>query len=114
VRKPIVAIAVDHNVATSLKKQGLSWAEIFDRFDASNKISLTNLQADTLCTSGFAEWASRKDGFLRIVIKARFEAFTKLRDLSVKAGDYVAKNRRADWVGPFLRDQFRKPERSNG
>jgi len=114
VRKPIVAIAVDYADAATLKEQGLSWAEVFDRFKGSAEISLTHLQADALCTGNFAEWAGRRDGFLRVVIKARFEAFAKMRDLSASAGEYVEKHRKDGWVGPFLRDQFRKPERSNG
>ena len=109
-RKPIVAIAVDYAEATNLKGQGLSWAEVFDRFEGSAKISLTHVQADALCTRNFAEWAGRRDGFLRVVIKARFEAFAKLRDLSALAGKHVEKHRKEGWVGPFLRDQFRKLE----
>jgi len=104
VRKPIIAVLADHAQAHSLRAQGLSWTEVFERFAGNPTISLTKEQAKEWEKNSLAEWAGRG----RLLITARREAFAKLRDLSTKVGDYVTDNRREQWIGPYLREVLSK------
>ncbi len=108
VRKLVIAVVADHSRVCALRKKGFSWSRIFERFSGGRQVSLTQEQADEWYENGFAIWVGRR----RILITARLEAFTRLRDLSTVAGDHVATNRKEEWVGPFLRAQFLKLERS--
>lgn len=106
-RTAITAIVADYDKVFALRVEGLSWSMIFGRFAGSSQVSLTQAQADALHKNGFAKWVARR----RMLITARFEAFPKLRDLSAVVDPYVVQNRNEDWIGPFLRSQFLKPER---
>jgi len=103
-RKSIVAVLADHASAHALRAQGLSWAEVFERFAGNPGLTLTPAEAVAWHENGFGEWAGRG----RLLITARLETFAKLKGLSAKVGDYVLANRREEWVGLFLRDQFVK------
>jgi hypothetical protein len=107
VRPTITAVVVDYGRVSALRKEGLSWSMIFEQLAGGSQVRLTQAQADALYKNGFARWAARR----RMLITARFEAFPKLRDLSAVVDPYVVENRNKDWVGPFLRSQFVKPER---
>jgi hypothetical protein len=102
VRKPIVAVLADRAKADFLHDQGLSWAEVFERFAGNPTVNLTLQEAKAWSGNGFAEWAGRG----RMLITARLEAFPRLHDLSARVGGYVATNRKEEWVGPYLRGQF--------
>ena len=101
-RKVIVAVQADHDKVAALRKEGRSWLEIFGRFSGGTQVHLTQSQAEALHANGFAQWAGRR----RMLIKARFEAFPKLRDLSSVAGGHVVNHRKEDWVGPFIRESI--------
>jgi hypothetical protein len=104
VRKVITALLADHAKVAALRARGLSWTEVANHFAGNPTISLTPDQADAWQKNGFALWVGRR----RMLITANLEAFTKLRDLSAKVGDYVVRNRKEEWIGPFLRGQFPK------
>lgn len=106
-RLTITAVMADYESVSALRKEGLPWSMIFERFATGREVRLIQAEADALYRNGFAKWAGRR----RMLITARFEAFPKLRDLSAIADQYVVGRRREDWVGPFLRSQFLKPER---
>ena len=107
-RKVIIAVVADHSEIATLRAEGFSWAKISERFQCNPAVNLTPSQAEAWHKNGFAIWVGRR----RMLITARLEAFARLRDLSAVAGDYVATNRKEEWVGPFLRGQFLRLERS--
>jgi hypothetical protein len=98
----------DHGEIATLRAEGLSWTKVAERFECNPALNLTPSQADAWHKNGFAIWVGRR----RMLITARLEAFARLRDLSAVAGDQVAAKRKEEWVGPFLRGQFLKWERS--
>jgi hypothetical protein len=107
VRKNVLAVVADYEEVGTLHKSGLSWSMIFERFSNGSQIWLTLEQAEDFIRNGYGTWAARR----RLLITSRFEAFTRLRGLSAVAGDHVVRNRKEDWIGPFLRGQFLKAER---
>ena len=107
-RKIINAVLADHAAVGALRAQGISWAKVAEQFIGNPAVNLTPAQADEWYQSGLAIWVGRR----QMLITARLEAFARFRDLSAVAGDYVATNRKEEWVGPFLRGQFLKLERS--
>jgi hypothetical protein len=106
VRKVVVAVLADRAKVVSLRAEGISWTGVADHFAGSPSVNLTPGQAAEWYKNGFAIWVGRR----RMLITANFEAFPRLRDLSTKVGDYVARNRE-DWVGAYLRGLFLRSER---
>jgi hypothetical protein len=109
VRRVIAAVIADHDRVTALREQGMSWSKVAEQFSSNRTVNLTPAQADEWHKNGFAVWVDRRR---RMLITARLEGFSRLRDLSAVAGDHVAAKRKEEWVGPFLRAQFLKLERS--
>ena len=107
--KAIVAVIADHDRVAALREQGMSWSKVAESFSSNRTVSLTPAQADAWYKNGFAVWVERRR---RMLITARLEAFARLRDLSAVAGDHLAAKRKEEWIGPFLRGQFLKLERS--
>jgi hypothetical protein len=111
VRKPIVAVLADQAKIDALRAQGISWTKVAEHFAESRKKNFTREQADAWCKNGFAILVGRGER-QRLLITANLEAFTRLRGLSAKVDKYVAMNQKEEWIGPYLRGQFLKPERS--
>jgi len=125
------------------REEGLSWSEIFDRLAVTyTTVPLSEAEAKAFCENGLANRAGRGSGYSRLVITARFEARARFRDLSSRVGFdragtsvlshetgeqarartgraqgpclvKIDRTRNVDWIGPFIRSQFLKLERSN-
>jgi len=108
VRKVVIAVLADKSKVLALRAQGISWTGVAEHFDGNTEVNLTQAEADAWHQNGFAIWVRRG----RMLITANLEAFPRLHDLSARVGDYVVRNRKEGWVGPYLRGQFLKPERS--
>jgi hypothetical protein len=109
VRKVVIGVIADYRTVKTLRDQRLSWSQVAEQFTGGREVKLTPAQADAWQKNGLAVWVERRR---RLLITARFDAFAKLRDLSaLVGGDGTEKE---EWVGPFLRAQFLKSERSQG
>ena len=106
-RKVINAVLADSPKIDQLRAQNVPWSKIAAYFDGNPAATFTPAQAKAWRDNGFAIWAGDT-----LLITARLEAFTKLHDLSARVGPYVVENRKQNWIGPYLRGQFQKRERS--
>jgi len=107
VRKIVIGVLADHAKVVALRAQGISWTGVAEHFTGNTAVNLTPEQAREWYKNGFAIWVGRR----RMLITSNLEAFPRLHDLSARVGEYVVRNRKQDWVGPYLRGQFLKPER---
>jgi hypothetical protein len=108
VRQLIIAVLADCERIDNLRKQGKSWGEVVREFNGNPSLQITKAEAEAWYEGGFGIWVDHHN---RMLITARVDAIERLRGLSSTSGEYVALNRKKDWVGPFIRAQFLKPER---
>jgi hypothetical protein len=106
VRKVVTAVLADHSKVVSFRAQGMSWSEVEAQFSGNPAVKFTSEQADAWHKNGFAIWV----GHRRMLITARFK--TRLCDLSATArfDEDVLTNHKEEWIGPYLRGRFLKPE----